>query len=56
MAATKKKEKKNAMAVINQNIKSGEFAKIYLLYGKERYLVINTGISFLAHLRIKMII
>lgn len=39
MAATKKKEKKNAMAVINQNIKSGEFAKIYLLYGKERYLV-----------------
>ena len=36
MAATKKKEKKNAMAVINQNIKSGEFAKIYLLYGKER--------------------
>lgn len=39
MAATKKKEKKNAMAVINQNIKSGEFANIYLLYGKERYLV-----------------
>ena len=30
MAATKKKEKKNAMAVINQHIKSGEFAKIYL--------------------------
>lgn len=39
MAATKKKEKKNAMAVINQHIKSGEFAKIYLLYGEERYLV-----------------
>lgn len=39
MAATKKKEKKNAMAVINQHIKTGEFAKIYLLYGKERYLV-----------------
>lgn len=39
MAATKKKEKKNAMAVINQHIKTGEFAKIYLLYGEERYLV-----------------
>lgn len=39
MAATKKKDKKNAMAVINQNIKSGEFARIYLLYGEERYLV-----------------
>lgn len=39
MAATKKKEKKNAMAVINQHIKSGKFAKIYLLYGEERYLV-----------------
>lgn len=39
MAATKKKEKKNAMAVINEHIKTGQYAKIYLLYGEERYLV-----------------
>lgn len=33
------KEKKDAMAVINSHIKTQEFAKVYLLYGDERYLV-----------------
>lgn len=33
------KVKKDAMAVINSQIKTKEFAGLYLLYGKERYLV-----------------
>lgn len=33
------KQKKDAMAVINSQIKSQEFANVYLLYGDERYLV-----------------
>lgn len=37
--AAAKKEKKNAMAVINQHISEGKFSNIYLLYGEERYLV-----------------
>lgn len=40
MAAAKTgKVTKDAMAVINSSIKKGEFAKLYLLYGPERYLV-----------------
>lgn len=34
-----KKEIKDAMAVINKHIETGEFSRIYLLFGDERYLV-----------------
>ncbi len=37
--AVKKQTEKNGMAVINEHIKNNSFARIYLLYGNEKYLI-----------------
>jgi DNA polymerase-3 subunit delta len=37
--AVKKTNEKDGMSVINEHISSGSFARMYLLYGEERYLV-----------------
>ena len=39
MAAGKKQNDKDAMAVINEHIKNESYAPVYLLYGDETYLV-----------------
>lgn len=41
MAIAKKQNEKDAMSIINTHIESGSFARVYLLYGEEKYLVLQ---------------
>lgn len=41
MASEKKQNEKDAMGIINRHIETGSFEKVYLLYGEEKYLILQ---------------